>query len=127
MNIERIEIFRSREESRVEYSHALLPGIFPKQGWNLRLKSPALIGGFFTASGTLEALQKNVLCLVVQSCLTLCSSMDCSPPGSSVHGDSPGKKYCRGLPCPSPGDLPNPEMEPRSPTLQADSLSSEPP
>ena len=32
------------------------------------------------------------LCLVAQSCLTLCNSMDCSPPGSSVPGDSPGKK-----------------------------------
>ena len=32
-----------------------------------------------------------VLCLVAQLCLTLCNSMDCSPPGSSVYGDSPGK------------------------------------
>ena len=31
------------------------------------------------------------LCLVAQSCLTLCNPMDCSPLGSSVHGDSPGK------------------------------------
>ena len=30
-------------------------------------------------------------CLVAQSCLTLCNPMDCSPPGSFVHGDSPGK------------------------------------
>ena len=30
------------------------------------------------------------------------------------------------IPFPSPGDLPNPGMEPRSPTLQADSLPSEP-
>ena len=30
-------------------------------------------------------------CLVTQSCLTLCDPMDCGPPGSSVHGDSPGK------------------------------------
>ena len=30
-----------------------------------------------------------LLCLV--TCLTLCDPMDCSPPGSSVHGDSPGK------------------------------------
>ena len=29
--------------------------------------------------------------LVTQSCPTLCNPMDCSPPGSSVHGDSPGK------------------------------------
>ena len=28
---------------------------------------------------------------VAQSCPTLYNSMDCSPPGSSVHGDSPGK------------------------------------
>ena len=32
-----------------------------------------------------------VLCLVSQLCLTLCDPMDCSPPGSSVHGDSLGK------------------------------------
>ena len=32
-----------------------------------------------------------VLCLVAQSCLTLCDSMDYSPPSSSIHGDSPGK------------------------------------
>ena len=31
-------------------------------------------------------------CLVsLQSCSTLCDPMDCSPPGSSVYGDSPGK------------------------------------
>ena len=27
-------------------------------------------------------------CLVTKSCLTLCNPMDCSPPGSSVHGIS---------------------------------------
>ena len=31
-----------------------------------------------------------VLCLAAPSCPTLCDSMDCSPPGTSVHGDSPG-------------------------------------
>ena len=36
-------------------------------------------------------------------------------------------EYWSELPCPSPGDLPDPESEPRSPTLQADSLPSEPP
>ena len=33
--------------------------------------------------------------------------------------------YWSGLPCPPPGDLPNPGIEPRSPALQADSLPSE--
>ena len=37
------------------------------------------------------------------------------------------QEYWRGLPFPSPGDLPDPEIEPRSPTLQADTLTSEPP
>ena len=32
-----------------------------------------------------------------------------------------------GLPFPSPGDLPNPGIDPRSPALQADALPSEPP
>ena len=35
--------------------------------------------------------------------------------------------YWSGLPFPSPGDLPNPGIEPRSPALQADALPSEPP
>ena len=37
------------------------------------------------------------------------------------------QEYWRGLPCPPPGDLPSPGIKPRSPTLQADSLPSEPP
>ena len=37
------------------------------------------------------------------------------------------EEYWSGLPCPSPGDVPNPEVEPRPPTLQADSLPVEPP
>ena len=37
------------------------------------------------------------------------------------------QEYCSGQPFSSPEDLPNPGIEPRSPTLQADSLLSEPP
>ena len=36
-------------------------------------------------------------------------------------------EYWSGLPCPPPGDLPNPRIEPRSPTLQTASLPAEPP
>ena len=36
------------------------------------------------------------------------------------------QEYWSGLPCPPPGDLPNPGIEPRSPTLQVDSLPREP-
>ena len=37
------------------------------------------------------------------------------------------QEYWSGLPLPSPGDLTDPEIEPGSPTLQANSLPSEPP
>ena len=61
-----------------------------------------------------------------QSCLTLCNPMDYSLPGSSVHGIL-RQEYWSGLPFPSPGDLPDPEIEPMSSALQADSLLTEPP
>ena len=67
-----------------------------------------------------------VLCLVAQLYPTLCDPMGCSPPVSSVHGVSPGKNTS-GLLCPPPGEHPTPGTKPRSPTLQADSLLSEPP
>ena len=74
----------------------------------------------------------DVLYLVAQSCPTVCDPMDYSPP---VHGGIhvilcpwgfSRQEYWSGLPCPPPGDLPNPGIEPRSPALQADSLPSEP-
>ena len=69
-----------------------------------------------------------VLCLVAQLCLILCDPMDyCSPPGSSVHGDSPGTNIGVGCHVLLQGNLPKPGTEPRSPTLQADSLPSETP
>ena len=37
------------------------------------------------------------------------------------------QEYWSGLPCPSPGDLPDPGIKPRSPALQVDSLLFEPP
>ena len=49
--------------------------------------------------------------LVAQSCPTLCDAMDCSPPGSSVHGILQAR-ILEWLPCPPPGDLPDPGIEP---------------
>ena len=36
------------------------------------------------------------------------------------------REYWSGLPFPSPGDFPDPEIKPRSPALEADALTSEP-
>ena len=35
---------------------------------------------------TLQIITRDMHAQLLQSCLTLCYSMDCSPPGSSVHG-----------------------------------------
>ena len=48
----------------------------------------------------------------IQSCLTLCDPMDCSPPGSSVHGILQARVLEWVFL--SPGDLPDPGMEPVS-------------
>ena len=58
--------------------------------------------------------------------MRLCDPMDPSPPGSAVPGFSRQERWT-GLPFPSPGDLPDPGIEPRSPALQADTSPSEPP
>ena len=52
--------------------------------------------------------------------------MDCSPPGSSIHGILQAR-ILEWVAIPSPGDLPDPGIKPGSPTLQADALPSEPP
>ena len=109
----------------------------------------------------LQCMKVNRESEVAQSCLTLSDPLDCSPPGSSIHGifqarvpkvkvkslsrvrlfatpwtvayqapPSRGfsrQEYWSGLPFPSSGDLPDPGIEPRSPTLGADALTSEPP
>ena len=58
-----------------------------------------------------------MLCLVAQSCLTLCNPQTVANPAPLAMGFS-RQEFCSGLPCPSPGDLPNPRTEPRSPALQ---------
>ena len=63
---------------------------------------------------------------VTESCPILCNDMDCSPPGSSVHGVLQAR-ILEGVAVSSPGDLPDPGIEPGSLALQADSLPSEPP
>ena len=53
----------------------------------------------------------SALCVQALSCvLTLCDPMDCSPSGSSVHGVLQAR-ILEWLPLPSPGDLPDPEIE----------------
>ena len=62
------------------------PGIEPgSPAWQMDSLSLSHLG-----SNTACCLRCAV-CLVTQSCPAFCDPVDCSPPGSSVHGDSPGK------------------------------------
>ena len=72
------------------------------------------------------------MCVHAQSlwpCLPPCHPVGCSPPAPLSMGFS--RQECwSGLPCPTPGDLPNPgnkPMSPESPALQVDSFPTESP
>ena len=67
-----------------------------------------------------------VCVLVAQSCLTLCDPVDCSPPGSSVHGILPAR-ILEWVAIPFSRGFSNPGIEPESSPLQAESLPAEPP
>ena len=109
--------------SRQEYWSGLScppPGDLPDPGIELvTLMSPALAVGFFTTSATEETSLE----------LRKWKSLGCD--SLWTHGlYSPWEfsrpDYWSGWPFPSPGDLPNPGIEPRSHTLQADSLPVKP-
>ena len=63
---------------------------------------------------------------IAQSCPTLCNPWTVAHQAPLSMGFS-RQEYWSGLPFPSPGDLPNPGIKPRSPTLHADALTSAPP
>ena len=75
----------------------------------------------FTSPGS----QRQVQVLVAQSCPTLCDLIDCSRPGSSVHGIL--RPRILEWVASHKVDLPNSGIEPGSPALQTDSFPSEPP
>ena len=113
----------------------LPPGIFPTQGPNsCLLHLPALTGRFFTASATWKSPSIILICVSVLQYHSLDYSnhvrlfvtpqtVACQDPLSMEFFR---QQYQNGWPFPSTGDLPGPEMEPRAPVLQVDSLSSEP-
>ena len=68
----------------------------------------------------------NIMCvLFTQSCPTLCDPMDCTARQALLSMGFSRQGYWSGLPLLSPGDFPNPGIEPMSPALQSDALASE--
>ena len=58
------------------------------------------------------------VCSLAELCPTLCDSMDCSPPGSTVHGIFQAR-ILEWLPFPTSGDLPGPGIKPSTPVSPA--------
>ena len=68
--------------------------------------------------------KSSLIGLVIKLCLTLVipGTVACQ---ATLSMGFPRQEYWSRLPFPSPRDLPNPEIEPRTPALQADSLPTE--
>ena len=64
--------------------------------------------------------------LVTKLCPTLATSWTVACCQAPLSMEFSRQEYWSELPCPHPGDLPNPRIEPRPATLPTDSLSSEP-
>ena len=79
---------------------------------SVSLTFPINIMPFYRGWGALMMLRKSES-EVMQSFLILCDRMDCSPPGSSVHGILQAR-ILEWLPCSPPGDLLDPGIEPMS-------------
>ena len=100
------------------------PGDLPNPG--IKLGSPALPADFYQLSyqGSLKILHGGGG-LFAQSCLTLATpwTVACQAPLSMGFSR---QEYWSGLPFPSAGDLPDPEIEQASPAWQVDSLPQSP-
>ena len=92
-------------------------GTWASAGFSDRLKSGV---GFHSQGHPVGQFISKVK--VIQSCLTLCDPMNCSLPGFSVHGDSPGKNTGVGCHFLLQGNLPNPVIKPLSPALAGEFL-----
>ena len=87
MALHDLRLVKSTESTEAEHRYRRLTDFCIHNGfWNQSLMSTEGQLYYYTCDW-----YPHTLCLVFQSHLILCNPMDCSPPGSSVHGDSPGK------------------------------------
>ena len=96
---------------------SLLQGIFQPRDW---IQVSCIAGRFFTSWATSGSPREDRMMLSVslQLCLTLWDSVDCSPPGSAVHGILQAQ-ILECVAVLSSRDLPNPRIKPPSPVSPA--------
>ena len=76
-------------------------------------------GSFWGVFQVFKSLGEPCLTSRIQSCLTLCNPTDYSPLGYPIHGIFQGKEDWSVWPFPTPGNFPDPGIEPTSPTSPA--------
>ena len=108
-----------QEAPRADNSEVLTLGCGHRGGHCKTLKM-AMVGGSGYVSDKVKVL-------VAQSCLILCDPTDCSPPGSSIHGDSPGKNTGVGSLSLLQGNFPTQELNWNFLHCRRILLGSEPP
>ena len=94
-----------------------------KQHDHLQVENTMIKSGLSSRNRQLQEAEADEFCCwmraeLLQSCLTLCNAIDCSRQESSSMGFS-RQEYWIGLPCPPPGDLPDPGIKPASLTSPA--------
>ena len=87
-----------------------------KVGLKLNIQKTKIMASGPITSWQIDGETVQTVSEVIQLCLILCDHMDCSLPGSSIHGIFQAR-VLEGVPFPSPEDIPNPGIEPRSPAL----------
>ena len=131
LNVESVSIRRNQFFFNFSYFHfwpclLLMAAVCEKANWKRVTKNDTLITETEWRVKDLVFFFSSVLCLVAQLYPILWDSMDYSPRLLCPWGFS-RQEFWSGLPFPSPEDLLNSGIEPRSPALQADPLPSEPP
>ena len=130
---EKVRITRSHKERRGTNSRSLMkcPGRVRGIPWDALVLQLRVLhqnlgkeegsSGFWkhspedTKRGSLRGGKMRQTCSVAQSCPSLCDPVDCSPPGSSVYGDSPGKNTAVGRHALLQGIFPTQGSNPRLP------------
>ena len=105
------------------FSSTLCVWFLLNEGFSWRLKKMIQEHCIWHKEGSLYCQIKQSA-LSAQSCQTICDPMDCSPPGSCVHGILQAR-ILEWVAIPFSRSLPDPGSKPRSPTLQLDSVQSE--
>ena len=112
-----VELLQILKDDAVKVLHLICQPIWKTQQWPQDWKRSVFIPIPKKVKLKVKSLNR------VQLFATLWTIAQQAPPSMGFSR----QEYWSGLPFPSPGDLPNPGIEPTSPALQADALTSEPP